>query len=349
MRKVVVHRPGGHRRLTIEEYSDPEPGPGEIGVAVEAVGVGFADCLVRMGLYKSSRDQVGWPVTPGFEVAGRVESLGEGVEDLGVGDRVLAVTRFGGYASRIVVPRSQAFRVPEEISLVQAAAIPVAFLTAYYALLELAHPRGGETLLVHSAAGGVGGALCQLGRRADCRVVGVVGDGRKVEVARRFGAREVIDKSSEELWTAARALAPEGFDIVFDANGVETLAESYRHLASPGKLVVYGFHTMLDRGSQRPNPLKLLWNWWRTPKFDPLRMTNRNRSVLAFNLSYRFDELDLLREVMGDLLSWLREGSIQPPPLQTFPFGEVARAHEALESGRTVGKMVLVPEDRETA
>ena len=341
MRKVVVHRPGGHERLEIEEHPRPEPGPGEVRIEVAAAGVNFADCLIRMGLYKSSRDQMGWPVTPGFEVAGRVAAAGAGVEDLQPGERVLAVTRFGGYATEIVVPRGQAFRLPAGLDLERAAAFPSPFLTAYYGLVLLANPRPGESMLVHSAAGGVGGALVQLGKLSGCRVVGVVGASHKVETARSLGAEEVIDSSSEDLWAVARQLVPEGYSLVFDANGVATLRQSYRHLGRPGKLVVYGFHSMLQRGTSRAPWPRLLLAWLRTPRFDPLRMTNSNRSVLAFNLSYLFRQTELLREVMERLLGWLEEGRIAPPPVKTFPFDEVAAAHREIESGLTVGKLVL--------
>lgn len=345
MKKVVIHRPGGHERLEIEQHPTPQPGPGEVRVAVRAIGTGYADCLIRMGLYKSSKDQVGWPVTPGFEVAGRVDALGEGVEDLGIGDPVLAIPRFGGYASHVVLPRLQVFGLSETLSatltLEQVAALPTAFLTAYYAWFLLVHPRGDETVLVHSAAGGVGGALVQLGKLAGCRVVGVVGASHKVETAQGFGADAVIDKSRQDLWAEARRHAPDRYDVIFDANGVETLGDSLRHVGSPGKLVIYGFHTMLEMGRDRPSWWKLLRSWWKTPRFDPLRLTNRNRSVLAFNLSYQFDRLDLLQEVMAELLGWLEEGKIHTPPIQTLPFEQVAEAHRALESGQTVGKVVL--------
>ncbi len=341
MYKVVVHRPGRHERLVIEEHPRPEPGPGEVLIEVAAAGVNFADCLIRMGLYKSSRDQIGWPVTPGFEVAGTVAATGPGVRDLVPGHRVLGVTRFGGYATEVVVPQHQAFRLPDGLEMASAAAFPSPFLTAYYGLFMLAYPRPGQSMLVHSAAGGVGGALVQLGKVAECRVVGVVGASHKVEVARDLGADQVIDRSREDLWAAAERLAPDGYDLIFDANGVATLRESYRHLGRPGKLVVYGFHSMLAKGTRRAPWLRLLVAWLRTPRFDPLRMTNSNRSVLAFNLSYLFRETELLAEVMGRLLGWLGEGRIVPPPVTPVPFRDVADAHRRLESGMTVGKLVL--------
>jgi NADPH:quinone reductase-like Zn-dependent oxidoreductase len=296
-----------------------------------------------MGLYASAKQYVGWPITPGFEFAGSVSAVGEGVTDLALGAPVLGVTRFGGYATHVKVPRHQVFPRPPALGVAEAAGFPTIFLTAHFALFELAHPRPGATLLIHSAAGGVGGALVQLGKRAGCRVVGVVGGSHKVEVARALGADVVIDKSREDLWARARAEAPRGYDVVLDANGVSTLRQSYRHLASPGKLVVYGFHSMLPQRRGRPSWPRLAWDWLRTPRFDPLRLTGDNASVLAFNLSYLFDRQDILTESMGQLLGWLSEGTLKAPPIRRIPFDQVAEAHRALEGAQTVGKLVLEP------
>lgn len=343
MRQVVIPRAGGYDRLTFETRPVPTPAADEVVVASEAIGVNYADCVVRMGLYASARKYVGWPITPGFEFAGTVHAVGASVTDLKPGDRVFGVTRFGGYSTHVTVPRHQVFSLPARLDMAQAAGFPTVFLTAYFALFELAHPRPGNTLLVHSAAGGVGGALLQLGRIAGCRTVGVVGGSHKVETARALGADVVIDKSREDLWRAAEQAAPHGYDVVLDANGVSTLRESYRHLARPGKLVLYGFHSMLPRQGGRPNWVKLAADFLRTPRFNPLQLTGDNASVLAFNLSYLFERRDVLEESMGRLLTWLDEGRITPPPVTRFAFDRVADAHRTLESGATVGKLVLVP------
>jgi NADPH:quinone reductase-like Zn-dependent oxidoreductase len=327
MQKVVIHKAGGYDRLQLETHPDPAPRAGEVLVRTEAVGVNYADCVVRMGLYESAKKYVGWPITPGFEFAGGGK---------------FGITRFGGYATHVVVPGYQVWPIPNGWSAVQAASFPAVFMTAYYALFELAHPRRGHTVLVHSAAGGVGGALCQLLRIAGCRTVGVVGGAHKIEVARAAGADVVIDKSREDLWDAARRAAPDGYDLILDANGVSTLGASYRQLRSPGKLVVYGFASMLPKKGGRPDWFKLARDFVRTPRFSPLALTGANKSVLAFNLSYLFDEHDILAEGMGRLLGWVAEGKLTPPPHETMPLDRVADAHAALESGRTVGKLVLL-------
>ncbi len=342
-RKVVVHSAGGYDRLKLETAGLPEPAPGQVRVAVRAIGVNYADTIVRMGLYASAKEYVGWPITPGFEVSGVVEAIGTGVEDLAIGSEVFAITLFGGYASHVVVDRAKVFRRPARTSFEQAAALPAVYMTAWYALFELAHPRRGQRVLVHSAAGGVGSALVQMAKHAGCEVVGVVGATSKVATARGLGADHVIDKSKQDLWREAERIAPKGYDVILDANGISTLGASYKHLARAGKLVVYGFHSMMPKTGGRPNYAKLALDYVRTPRFNPLDMTNDSHSVLAFNLSYLFDRQDLLAEGMSQIIGWIDDGTLAPPKVTTYPLADVARAHADIESGLTVGKLVLLP------
>ena len=342
-RRVRIARAGAHEQLRIEPFDPTAPGPGEVAITARAAGVNYADVVVRMGLYASARRYVGWPITPGFEVAGEVEAVGEGVADLAPGDRVFAVTRFGGYTSRLVVPRHQAWALPAGLSFSQAAGLPAVFGTAWFALHFLAHPRPGDRVLVHSAAGGVGSSAVQLARAMGCEVTGVVGARHKVEAARALGCAHVIDKSTEPLWPAARRISGRGFDVVLDANGVSTLGQSYAHLRPAGKLVVYGFASMLPRTGGRPSWPKLAWDWLRTPRFNPLELTTTSRSVLAFNLSYLFDRTELMGEAMGLLTEMLGDGRFSPLPVTEYALDDVARAHQDLESGQTVGKLVLLP------
>jgi NADPH:quinone reductase-like Zn-dependent oxidoreductase len=259
------------------------------------------------------------------------------------------VRRFGAYASCVDVPRHQVFALPRaldrEVSMHEAAGLPVVYETAWYALHPLASIRTGQTLLVHSGAGGVGGAILQLAKQAGCTTVAVVGRSDKIAVARTLGATHVIDKSREDLWTRAKELAPRGYDVVLDANGAETLSRSYDALRSPGRLIVYGFHTMLPRAGEsttgRPSWRRLATSWLRTPRFDPLKLTGQNKSVMGFNLSYLFEERTILEEAMTAIWRGLGDGSLTPLPTRTFPFDHVADAHRAIESGTTTGKLVL--------
>jgi NADPH:quinone reductase-like Zn-dependent oxidoreductase len=337
----VIDRPGGYDRLRIAHGPDLEPHPGTVRVDVEAVGVNYADCITRMGLYASANRKVGFPITPGFEIAGRVGALGDGVGGLHPGQVVMALTLFDAYASQVVLPPERVIAVPAGLSIAQAAAFPTAHVTAWYALHELARPQPGDPVLVHSAAGGVGGALVCLAKLAGCRVVAVVGAAHKVAVARAAGADVVIDKSVDSLWPAAERASPAGYHAVFDANGRSTLMASYRHLRPAGRLVVYGFHSMLPRRGGRPSRIRLAWEYLRTPRFDPLRMTTSNRSVMAFNLSFLEARAQVLRAALEQLATWVEEGRLAAPPITTYPFEAVAQAHADLESGTTTGKLVL--------
>jgi synaptic vesicle membrane protein VAT-1 len=341
LKRIVIHGPGGYDRLQLETAPDPRPGAGEVRIAVTHAGVNYADVVVRMGLYESAKKLVGWPITPGFEVAGVVDAVGADVEDLKPGDAVLALTLFNGYSSSLAVPRAQVFAIPPGIDAAQAAGIPTVFLTAWFALHELAHVRPRERVLVHSAAGGVGSAAVQLAAQAGAQVVAVVGASHKRALPAQLGAHHVIDKSAERLWPAAARIAPQGYDVVLDANGVSTLGGSYEHLAPLGRLVVYGFHSMMPRSGGRPNYLKLAADYLRTPRFNPLKLTTDNRSVLAFNLSFVSTRTELLVPAMTKILQGFAEGRLRAPPVTRYPMADVGRAHADLESGRTVGKLVL--------
>src|SRR4051794_20894898 len=162
------------------------------------------------------------------------------------------------------------------------------------------------SVLVHSAAGGVGSALVQLCKLHGLHVIGVVGASHKVEYVRELGADAVIDKSTHALWAEAERLCPDGYDLVFDANGPETLAQSYAHLKPTGKLLVYGFHTLMPNHGGRIKYLKAALGMLKMPRFNPLSMTADNKSVVAFNLSLLFFRTDLLHAAVNDLRAGLK-------------------------------------------
>jgi len=321
-------------------------------VATHACGVNYADCIIRWGLYKSAKDLVGWPITPGFEFSGTIAHVGENVTDYKIGDKVAGVSLFGSYSKRIQVPAYQIRHVPENISMSEAAGFLTVGLTAHYAIFELCKLRKGDYVLVHSAAGGVGSMLVQmLKNKIGCHVVGVVGQTHKVEMAKQLGCDDVIDKSTQDLWSTAADLTVNGYKAIFDANGVETLQQSYDNLARGGRLVTYGAATMMPKSSEISSGaikttdwMKLLWKYKTTPTFNPLDMTSENKSVMAFNLSYMFNEKELLKELFTELFQWISDGSLKVAKVTEFLMTDAGGAHRALESGSTVGKLVLLTE-----
>jgi len=342
VQRIVIDRPGGYEQLRLVSEDDPQPGVGEVRIRVAACGVNYADGIIRMGLYESAKRLHGYPITPGFEVAGTIDALGAGVDGWRVGDRVIGVTLFHGYTSHLCLPADRAFALPDALSFEQGAALPTVFLTAWFMAHRQVHPEPGQRWLVHSAAGGVGGALLQLARLSGVEATGVVGSAHKVDAANDFGASHVIVRPAGDWAASARQIAPQGFHAVFDANGVATLRDSFALLAPMGQLVVYGFASMLPKNG-RVNWLRLAWDWWRTPRFSPLQMTTSNRSVLAANLSFLSAEAPLLRRGMLWLLERFADGRLVPPPIERFALSDAAKAQQRIESGQSVGKIVLIP------
>ena len=333
MKKIVIHGPGDYSQLKLETAPDlVDTHPDEVIVNVKATGINYADIIIRWGLYKSAKEFVGWPITPGFEFAGTIQ---------GSNEKVLGVTLFNGYSSQVKVKKSQLYPLPEGMSFEEGAAFPAVFMTAYHALNQIVVSKPGMLALIHSAAGGVGSSLVQLCRIKGIKTIGVVGSSHKVEALKNLGCDFVIDKSQEDLWQKVKQYAPHGVDLAFDANGVETLKQSYQHLASCGKLIAYGAHSMFPKKGGKVNWPKLAIDFLRTPKFSPLDLTSDNKSVVGFNLSFLFERKDLQEEAFADLLKWYTQGLIRIPKIKSFPLEEVGLAHQELESAKTVGKLVL--------
>lgn len=338
-KRIIVDKPGSYDTFRYDEIPIHDPGPGEVQVEVKACGINFADVSVRLGLYRAARDL--YPLCPGLEFAGVVKATGPGVEGFTPGNRVFGACRFGGYTTAINSPAEHLWPLPEAWSFERGATFPVAYLTAYYALHHVGHVRESDRVLIHSAAGGVGIALLHLLKMNGNMSVGVVGHSDKVDVAKEAGSTFVIDKGTQDLWQKAEELSPEGYDIILDANGASTLKGSYDHLAPAGRLLIYGFASMFSH-SGRKNILKLLWYYLKTPRFNPFDLTGANKTISGFNLIYLFDKVNLFRDFMQTLLIYDTEGQLPLAPITTFPFEDVVSAHKAIESGRSVGKLVLV-------
>lgn len=342
MKQIVIHRPGGFNRLKVESAPDPTPVENHVVVKTKAIGVNFADCVVRMGFYESAKQYVGYPITPGFEFSGIVSRVGEKVTEFKEGDRVFGVTRFNAYATQVLVPQHQLFKLPDHISFEEGGGFPTIYLTAYYALHMLVQIFPASKILIHSAAGGVGSALLQLCSLKDWFTIGVVGSSHKVEAAKAMGADVVIDKSRENLWQKVEEYAPEGLDVILDGNGYITLKKGFKHLRPTGKMIAYGFHSMFYKKSGMLNFLKLAYSFLRTPRFSPLGMHLKNHTLSTFNLSFLFDRHDLLQIAMEYLYPRFINGEIRTPRITRYPFNQVGKAHQDLQSGATIGKLVLV-------
>lgn len=341
MRKVVIHAAGGYDKLQLEEHPNLTPKSDEVIIQTHAAGVNYADICVRLGVYESAKEYVGWPITPGFEVSGFISKVGDKVTRYKEGDKVIGFRLFEGYASEVCVPERQVIPLPDNFTMEEAAGFAAVFFTAYHALHQQAYIPKESKVLIHSAAGGVGTALTQLCKLAGHYTVGVIGASHKKSYLQAFHPDAIIDKSKEDLWEKARLYAPDKYQVIFDANGANSVKESYRHLRPTGKLIVYGAHTLLPKKGGRLNYIKAGLGLLQTPKFSPMELISSNRGVLGFNLSFLFEEQDLIQSGVEALIATTSSQAIKPIPVTSFPIEEVAKAHQLIESGQSVGKIVL--------
>ena len=334
MRSVWITRTGPPEVLEVRDGPEPVPANGEALVRMRAAGVNFADVMARLGLYP---DAPKLPCVVGYEVAGTVERVGPGVSGLKTGDRVVALTRFGGYTEAITVPAAQVFPMPAAMSFEEAAAVPVNYLTAVLMLRHFGNVRKGDRVLVHAAAGGVGMAAIQLCRIAGAEVIGTASVGKHTTL-RDAGVAHAIDYRTLDFeQEVKRITGGRGVDIVLDATGA--FGKSYRTLAPLGRLVCFGLSGAAT--GLVPSRLAALGRIIRLPWFHPIKLMNDNKAVIGVNLGHLWDRIELLRGEMLALLADYEAGRIAPVVGKTFPLTEAAAAHRFIQERQNVCKVLL--------
>lgn len=344
MKAVVLTATGGYDVLRVEERPNPPVSSGEVRIAVRAAGVNFADTMARIGLYPDAPKP---PCVLGYEVAGEVESIGEGVTGLAPGDRVVAGTRFGGQAELVTVPASQAWPLPERFSFEQGAAFPVNYGTAYAALVMMGSLREGTRVLIHAAAGGVGISATQIARNAGAEIFGTA-SASKHEAIRSQGVAHPIDYRTLDFEAEVmRLTGGEGIDLAIDALGPSSFRKDYRLLRPGGRLVMYGLSEN-SREGRRSIPLTLkslvamptaTMPWWKS-----LMLMNENKGVFGLNMLKWLDMEGSLDRLVAPLMADLEAGRLDPVVAESFPFERAGDAHKFIAERRNVGKVVLFPQ-----
>lgn len=334
---------GGPEVLRVQERPDPPVGPGEVRIAVRAAGINFADTMARVGLYPDAPKP---PCVMGYEVAGEVETVGEGVAGFAVGDRVMAGTRFGGQAELVTVPADQALPLPERLSFEQGAAFPVNYGTAYAALVLVGSLREGTRVLIHAAAGGVGIAATQIARNAGAEIYGTA-SASKHDAIRAQGVAHPIDYRGFDFEAETMRLTNgEGVDLVIDALGPTSFRKDYRLLRPGGRLVMYGISEGTAEGRRDlPAMLKSLAKmpWATIPWWKSLMLMNENKGVFGLNMLKWWDREGNLDRVTEPLMADLENGRLEPVVAEAFSFERAGDAHRFIGERRNVGKVVLFP------
>jgi NADPH2:quinone reductase len=322
MRAIEIEKTGGPEVLVLREVAMPEPGPGQVLVKIEAIGVNFIDVYLREGRYPAKL-----PSVPGQEAAGVVTALGPEVSGFKVGDRVVWCHILGAYAEYAAVPVGALIAVPDGVTTRQAAAALLQGMTAHYLAYSTYAIQRGDAVLIHAGSGGVGLLLIQMAKRLGARVLTTVSTDEKAELARGAGADETIIYTREDFAVRVRELTGgEGVPVVYDSVGKTTFEGSLACLRRRGLMVLYG-------GASGPvAPLDLI----RLSTMGSLYVT---RPTMKDYTATREE----LEQRAGDVLGWVADGSLKLRIEHSYPLAEAAQAHRDLEGRKTTGKVLLEP------
>ncbi len=318
--------------LKVQEQPDPALAAGEVRIDVAASGINFADVMARMGLYP---DAPKTPCVVGYEVAGTILQLGEGVDGLTPGQRVFASTQFGGYASQVAVPAEDVVALPDSLSFEQGAGIPVNYGTAWAGLIGYGSLLPGERVLVHSAGGGVGIAATQIAKSVGAEVYGTASPSKHAR-CEELGVDHAIDYT-QSGWE--RGLPK--FDVILDAVGGKSFRTGYDLLRPGGRLVAFGASSLVT--GQRRNLVSALRTVIRMPRFNMIKQMSESKAVIGLNMLSLWKDRGTLQPWIGPLRQMLDDGTVKPVVAGDFSFEEAGAAQTMITERRNVGKVVLVP------
>lgn len=324
MKAVICRKFGPPRELAVEDVPAPKAGPGQVVIAVKACGVNFPDTLIVEGKYQFKPDP---PFSPGGEVAGVVQEIGEGVGGVKVGDRVAAMTIFGGFAEQIVTSAAQLIPLPDGLDLAVAACSMMTYGTSWHALVDRAQLRAGETLLVLGAAGGVGLAAVEIGKQLGARVIAAASSPSKLELCRKYGADASIEYTREDLKQKVKELTGGGgADVVYDPVGGASTEAAIRGTGWNGRVLVIGFAS----GEIPRIPVNLL-------------LLKGASLVGVFWGQFMMREPARGRAQLLEILERIRDGKLRPHISGRYPLADAPRALEEIAARKVQGKLVLIP------
>ncbi len=334
---VLVRNGPASAAFDLRELPDPTPSDSQIRVAVEYSGLNFADVHARLGIY---RDAPPLPSVLGYDVVGRIDAVGRGCSEFQPGTRVVAMTRFGGYATMALSSCYGVAPIPEAFDGAAATALATQCTTAWYAAEEMVTLHEGDRVLVHSAAGGVGTALVQIAKRHRCTVVGVTGSPSKVEFLRNHGVDIPLLLQKEDLISAYRMAAGDvPIDVIFDPIGGSQVRRGMRLLGSGGRMVCLGVS-----GAVGPHPgiLRSLRTVATLGLYQPAMLMLHSKGIIGVNMLVIGDHQPrTIKRCLNEVVASAKKGELTPVIGKVYPAAEIARAHEDLEFRRTVGKVVL--------
>ncbi len=336
MKAICLVKNGkANQAFEIREQEIPKPGPAEVLIKVQGFGLNFADVMARLGMYK---DCPPLPAVLGYEVVGHVSAIGNEVKDVSLGQRVTALTRFGGYAEYAIGdPRAMAV-IDEDLGIGEATALATQYCTAYYCADEMVRLHTGDKVLIHAAAGGVGIALIQLAKNKGCEIFGTAST-HKLDFLRSIGVDHPIDYRNVEFHTAVKKIAGEkSLDVIFDPIGGKNFKDGFNLLASGGRIITFGASEMTNAN----NAFKKIKFALQFGIFHPVQFVMNSKSILGVNmLRIADDRPNTFKRVIDKVIEMQKEGILKPVVAKVYNFDEIAEAHEFLASRQSIGKVAV--------
>jgi len=329
-----INKAGSIRNLKLITENLSDPANSEVTIQIKAIGLNFADIFAIQGLYSATPKH---SFVPGLEFSGIVMKKGTSVKEFEINDKVMGVIRFGAYTNYLNIHKDYISKIPNGWSFEEGAAFTVQSLTAYYSLLELGNINNKSTVLIHSAAGGVGLYANRIAKHFGAYTIGTVGNNNKVALLKKEGYDKVIVRSKDFADQLKEKLDGRNLNIVLECIGGKIFSESFNQLSAGGRIIVYG-GAQFSTGGFRPNYIKILTKYLTRPKIDPLGLSDKNKSVMGFNLIYLWDKIELLKTYLNNIL----EMNLSKPFIgEVFDFKDLLLAVKKFQSGQTVGKVIV--------
>ncbi|HCX22922.1 MAG: alcohol dehydrogenase [Flammeovirgaceae bacterium] len=334
---TLVKNGKAEEAFKLEEKPTPTPGPGEVLIESEGFGLNFADVMARLGIYKECPPL---PTVIGYENVGKVKELGEGVTGLEVGQRVLAFTRFGGYADHVVTPAMAATPIPDNLSIGEATALATQYMTAYYAVEECLSLYDGDHALVHAAAGGVGTALIQMLKHKGVVVFGTAGSDEKLEYLRSLGVDYPVNYRKVDYLEEITKLGFKGkIDATFNPIGGDYVKKDFALLNSGGGVVIFGASKLTDA---RGNIFKMLKMVFGFGFWSPIKLVTSSKSLIGLNMLKIADHKPrTFQNAIKNVIELVDQGVLKPTVGKEFDHTQLAEAHAFLESRKSIGKIAV--------
>jgi NADPH:quinone reductase-like Zn-dependent oxidoreductase len=335
MKAVVLVKTGTSGSFEIREVATPVAKPGEVLIKVEAFGLNFADVMARKGMYQ---DAPPLPSILGYDVAGTVDAVGTGVTNVKPGDKVTAMTRFGGYAEYAITDARAIAIIPASMDSATATALTTQYCTAYFAAAEMVNLHKGDKVLIQSGAGGVGTALIQFARYKGCEIFSTAGSEIKLNYLRAQGVQHPINYTTQDFETAIKdATGGKGVDVIFDAVGGKYVKKGFRSLASGGRLLCYGAADMSDKNIFGKIKAGLDFGI-----YHPAMFMMNAKSMLGVNMLRIADNKpEVLQRCLGEVVRLTTEGVFTPTLGKVFPVAAIDAAHQYLETRQSMGKVAV--------